>query len=776
MKAKYLTFLMVLILLVTSCNMGGVRFSDANFDVVPLPNEIISAEGDAFTLTSSTKIVYPEGNELLKRNAEFLVEYLNISTGLTPNIYTKATDGNAVILNTDLKSDNNESYRIEVNKETITISGASEAGVFYGIQTLRKATPIEKVGSVNYSAVVINDAPRFAYRGMMLDVARHFQPVDFVKKYIDLLAIHNINRFHWHLTEDQGWRIEIDSFPKLTEIGSMRDETVIGRNSGQFDSIPHGGYYTKEELKDVVAYAKERYIEIIPEVDLPGHMLAALTAYPEFGCTGGPYKVMGEWGVFDDILCAGKEETFEFLEAVLTEVMEIFPSEYIHIGGDEAPKTRWEECPDCQAKIKELGLRDKDGHMAEHYLQSYVTARVEEFLNSHGRRIIGWDEILEGELAPNATVMSWRGMEGGIKAAQMGHDVIMTPTTYCYFDYYQAQNIDEEPFAIGGYVPLELVYSFEPAPDILTEEQKSYILGAQANLWTEYIKDAKHVEYMLLPRMAALSEVQWMKPENKNYEYFLERLPQLLNLYDKLNYNYATHVFDAKGELYPNFSTNSLDVEFSTIDNAPVYYTLDGSIPSESSTLYEGKFSISNDAELTAAAIRDGKTTKIFKESIKVNKATFKPVELLSTPARSYEFTGAGMLVDGLIGSNTNYKTGRWIGFQGQDLVLIIDMLQPTEISSLSINNAVVTGDWIFDASEIIIESSDDKNVFNQVLSELIIDENTDHRADISTHSLTFDPVKARYYKVTVKPTIMPKWHPGSGNRAFIFVDEVSLN
>ncbi len=776
MKAKYLTFLMVLILLVTSCNMGGVGFSDANFDVVPLPNEIISAEGDAFTLTSSTKIVYPEGNELLKRNAEFLVEYLNISTGLTPNIYTKATDGNAVILNTDLKSDNNESYRIEVNKETITISGASEAGVFYGIQTLRKATPIEKVGSVNYSAVVINDAPRFAYRGMMLDVARHFQPVDFVKKYIDLLAIHNINRFHWHLTEDQGWRIEIDSFPKLTEIGSMRDETVIGRNSGQFDSIPHGGYYTKEELKDVVAYAKERYIEIIPEVDLPGHMLAALTAYPEFGCTGGPYKVMGEWGVFDDILCAGKEETFEFLEAVLTEVMEIFPSEYIHIGGDEAPKTRWEECPDCQAKIKELGLRDKDGHMAEHYLQSYVTARVEEFLNSHGRRIIGWDEILEGELAPNATVMSWRGMEGGIKAAQMGHDVIMTPTTYCYFDYYQAQNIDEEPFAIGGYVPLELVYSFEPAPDILTEEQKSYILGAQANLWTEYIKDAKHVEYMLLPRMAALSEVQWMKPENKNYEYFLERLPQLLNLYDKLNYNYATHVFDAKGELYPNFSTNSLDVEFSTIDNAPVYYTLDGSIPSESSTLYEGKFSISNDAELTAAAIRDGKTTKIFKESIKVNKATFKPVELLSTPARSYEFTGAGMLVDGLIGSNTNYKTGRWIGFQGQDLVLIIDMLQPTEISSLSINNAVVTGDWIFDASEIIIESSDDKNVFNQVLSELIIDENTDHRADISTHSLTFDPVKARYYKVTVKPTIMPKWHPGSGNRAFIFVDEVSLN
>ena len=412
-----------------SCDMGGKSSSVANYEVIPLPNEINSIEEEAFILTGQTTIVYPEGNDMMHRNAEFMAEYLNIATGIKPALSNDLQTKNAIILNTGLESDNPEAYTINVNSENITINGATEAGVFYSIQTIRKATPIEKVGSVNYSSVSISDEPRFGYRGVSLDVARHFQPVEFVKKYIDLLALHNVNRFHWHLTDDQGWRIEIDSFPGLTEVGSMRDETVIGRNSGEYDGTPHGGYYTKDELIEVVEYAKERYITIIPEVDLPGHMLGALAAYPELGCTGGPYHVIGEWGVFDDILCAGKEETFDFLEAVLTEVMEIFPSELIHIGGDEAPKTRWEECPLCQARIKELGLTDKDGYSAEHYLQSYVTDRVEKFLNDNGRKIIGWDEILEGELAPNATVMSWRGMEGGIQAAKMGHDVIMTPTT-----------------------------------------------------------------------------------------------------------------------------------------------------------------------------------------------------------------------------------------------------------------------------------------------------------------------------------------------------------
>lgn len=772
-----LSMLIASICCMTSCNTGSSSQAEVNYNVVPLPGEIAITEGTPFTLSGSTKIVYPEGNEKMQRNAEFLADYLEISTGIKPAVTSALADQNAIVLSTGLNHENSEAYEITIDNQAIRINGASEAAVFYGIQTLRKSTPVEKQRTVSYSPVTINDAPRFAYRGMMLDVARHFQPAEFVKKYIDLLALHNINRFHWHLTEDQGWRIEIESYPKLTEIGSMRKETVIGKNTGKYDGTPHGGFYTKDELKEIVKYAEERYITIIPEVDLPGHMLAALAAYPELGCTGGPYEVSREWGVFDDVLCPGKEETFAFLEAVLAEVMEIFPSKYIHIGGDEAPKVRWEKCPDCQTRIRELGLKDRDGHTAEHYLQSYVTARVEKFLNDHGRSIIGWDEILEGELAPNATVMSWRGMGGGIQAAQMGHDVIMTPTTYCYFDYYQTQDTSDEPLAIGGFLPLEQVYSFEPAPNTLTDDQKMHILGPQANLWTEYIREPSHVEYMTLPRLAAMCEVQWMQPGQKNYEQFLTRLPQLLSLYEKLGYNYANHVYDVQASLTPNFDNNALDVEFSTIDNAPVFYTLDGSDPTVSSTKYEDKFSIRENAELRAVAIREGvKDSKVFKENITLSKSSFKPAQLLTTPAGSYEYSGAGMLVDGLNGNSTNYRTGRWIGFQGEDLIAVIDMLEPTEVSSLEVCNAVVTGDWIFDASEIIIESSDDNKIFAEVSALKIADEKDGHWSDISTHNLSFEPVTARYFKVTVRPSVMPDWHPGKGNRAFIFVDEIKLN
>ncbi|WP_298650661.1 glycoside hydrolase family 20 protein [uncultured Proteiniphilum sp.] len=767
----------VIALLTASCNTGSSDTEEANYEVVPLPGEIAMHEGTPFILSGSTHIVFPEGNEKMQRNAGFLAEYLALSTGIKPAVTTDTPERNAIILSTGLDSKNPEAYRITINEQAIRIDGASEAAVFYGIQTLRKATPVERTRSISYAPATINDAPRFAYRGMMLDIARHFQPVEFIKKYIDLLALHNINRFHWHLTDDQGWRIEIDAYPKLTEIGSMRKETVIGRNSGEYDGIPHGGFYTKEELRDVVAYAQEHYITVIPEVDLPGHMLAALTAYPELGCTGGPYEVEGSWGVFDDVLCAGNDSTFIFLEAVLTEVMEIFPSEYLHIGGDESPKTRWEECPRCQARIKELGLKDRDGHTAEHYLQSYVTARIEQFLNSHGRRIIGWDEILEGELAPNATVMSWRGMGGGIEAARMGHDVVMTPTTYAYFDYYQTHNTEEEPFGIGGYLPLEQVYSFEPAPETLTSEQKSHILGAQANLWTEYIKTPDHVEYMLLPRMAAMSEVQWIEPEKKDYHQFLSRLPQLLALYDKLEYNYATHVFDVQATLTPNIERNVLDVEFSTVDDAPVYYTLDGSEPTEASVRYEGRFSIQEDATLKAVALRKGgQKSRVFSETITVSRSSYKPVELLTNPASGYAYTGAGMLIDGLNGNSTNYRTGRWMGFQRDDLVAVIDMLEPTGISSAEIRNAVVTGDWIFNASVIEIASSADNKHFTTVATEKIIDEEKDNYEGVFTHTLSFDPVTARYFKVTVKTSVIPEWHPGKGGKGFIFVDEIRLD
>jgi hexosaminidase len=766
----------MLVSALASCGTGGSGTVEANYNVVPLPNEIEAKDGAAFILSESTQIVFPEGNEKMQRNAQFLAEYLELSAGIKTAVTATLPEKDAIILATGLQNDNPEAFRISITEQEIRIEGTTEAAVFLGLQTLRKSIPVGNFAQVSFTPAVINDAPRFGYRGAMLDVARHFQPTEFIKKYIDLLALHQMNTFHWHLTDDQGWRIEIDAYPKLTEIGSMRKETVIGRNSGEYDGIPHGGYYTKEELREIVTYAEERYITIIPEVDLPGHMLAALAAYPELGCTGGPYEVSREWGVFDDVLCPGKEETFTFLEAVLTEVMEIFPSKYIHIGGDESPKTRWEECPDCQARIKELGLKDSDKHTAEHYLQSYVTARMEKFLNEHGRSIIGWDEILEGELAPNATVMSWRGMGGGIEAAQLGHDVIMTPTTYCYFDYYQTDQTDDEPLAIGGYVPLELVYSFEPAPEILTEEQRKHILGPQANLWTEYIIEQQHVEYMVLPRYAALCEVQWLQPEKKNYESFLKRLPQLIALYEKLGYNFATHVFDVKTTLAVNFDRNALDVSFSTIDNAPIYYTLDGTEPTQSSLLYEEKLSFKENAEIKATAIREGKKSKIFSEKLLVSKSSFMPIELLTSPAENYTYGGAPMLVDGLNGSNTNYRSGRWIGFPGVDLVAVIDMLQPTEISNAEVRNAVVTGDWIFDASEIIIEASDNNKTFTSVATLAITDEHTDNWSDISIHSLSFEPVTARYFKVTVKPSNIADWHVGKGRRAYIFVDEIRLN
>ena len=527
--------------LILACSSCGVE-TTANYQVIPLPQEVALSQESPFKLNAGTIIAYPENNALLKRNAEFLAEYISQSTGRTLQTEALAPGAEApkgaITLGLDPAIGNREGYVLTVKADRVTLNGQTENGVFYGIQTLRKSIPSQTIASsILLPAGTIQDEPRFSYRGMHLDVGRHFFPIEFVKKYIDLLALHNMNTFHWHLTEDQGWRIEIKKYPKLTEIGAWRDRTVIGRNTDEYDNTRYGGFYTQEQAKEIVEYAQERYITVIPEVDLPGHMLAALAAYPEMGCTGGPYEVCPRWGVFEDVLCIGNEQTMQFLEDVVAEIIDIFPSEYIHIGGDEAPRTRWEKCPKCQARIKAEGLKEDKEHSKEDRLQSYCMTRIEKFLNSKGRRIIGWDEILEGDVAPNATVMSWRGSAGGIKAAQLGHDVIMTPNDYCYFDYYQSQDTENEPFAIGGFIPLEKVYSLEPTAS-LTEEQAKHILGAQANLWTEYIPTTEQVEYMVLPRMAALAEVQWTQPEKKDYTYFTTRLAGLISLYqrDKLNY------------------------------------------------------------------------------------------------------------------------------------------------------------------------------------------------------------------------------------------------
>ncbi|RGK27384.1 glycoside hydrolase family 20 protein [Bacteroides intestinalis] len=753
---------------------------EANYQVIPLPQEVSLTQENPFKLNENVLIAYPENNALLQRNAEFLSEYIQQATNYAPK--TKAIAAgeqvkNAIVLGLDPSIANKEGYVLTTTPEGININGQTENGVFYGIQTLRKSIPAEaKEATILIPAGEIKDEPRFSYRGMHLDVGRHFFPKEFMKKYIDLLALHNMNTFHWHLTDDQGWRIEIKKYPKLTEIGSQRSRTVIGRNTQEYDNTPYGGFFTQEEAKEIVKYAQERYITVIPEVDLPGHMLAALAAYPEMGCTGGPYEVCPRWGIFEDVLCIGNDQTMQFLEDVMNEIIEIFPSKYVHIGGDEAPRTRWEKCPKCQARIKTEGLKADKNHTAEDRLQSYCMTRIEEFLNSKGRQIIGWDEILEGDVAPNATVMSWRGMEGGIKAAQLGHDVIMTPTSFCYFDYYQTADTKDEPLGIGGYVPIEKVYSLEPVPAVLTEEQSKHILGAQANLWTEYIHSSEHVEYMVLPRMAALAEVQWTQPEKKDFKDFTKRLARLMKFYQRDGFNYAKHVFDLKVDFTPDVTKKAVVVTLSTIDDAPIYYTLDGTEPTTASLKYTEPVSITETADFQAVVIRPEGKSKVVNKKISFNKATYCPIELTFQPSEKYKFGGAITLVDGMKG-NDSYATGAWLGFVGGNVEAIIDLGQESEIKQVATNAIVDMSAWIMGSTGLVVSISDDNKEFREVAAKDIPAETNIDKKGVENYEITFDPVKARYVKVVIKRSpALPKGHAGEGKAAYMFIDEIEVD
>ena len=535
-------------LLLAVCSLGA-KGTETMINVIPYPQNVEVGKGHfkgAGANFNCDQAVDAKSQELIRKFADKI-------TFVSGRVCSYATpvglaDGHSKVKGFLFLKDTalaDEEYSIDITKSCCTVRASSFNGFLYAIQTLKQLTSVKIFSDVQdpsekfiFPCVRIQDRPRFGYRGMHLDCSRHFFSVDEVKKYLDVMALYKLNRFHWHLTDDQGWRVEIKKYPKLTEVGAFRNGTVIKKDWGSNDGIRYGGYYTQDQMRDIVAYADKLGIIVIPEIDLPGHMMGALAAYPELGCTGGPYEVWTTWGVSDQVLCPGKEGMFTLLEDVFTELMDIFPSEYIHIGGDECPKTEWEKCPACQARIKALGIKADAHHTAEQFLQSYVTARVQKFLNEHGRKIIGWDEVLEGELAKGATVMSWRGTDGGIKASAMGFDVIMTPNTYCYFDYYQSENEDKEPFGIGGYLPWEKVYGYEPLNG-LNDSQQRHILGVQANLWTEYIATPEHLEYMLLPRMSALSEVQWCKPENKNPERFKAAMEaESFKIFDILGYNY----------------------------------------------------------------------------------------------------------------------------------------------------------------------------------------------------------------------------------------------
>lgn len=512
------------------------------YNVVPLPASItMPPKGGEFVLTELNTVNYPAGNADMQRNALFLTKYIKEMTGmqLSTSVSSKKADKGNIVLRTDKKIAHAEGYTISVDKKGVTISGIDEAAVFRAIQTLRKSLPIVgKAQAVSLPFVTIADHPRFSYRGMHLDCSRHFYSVEFVKQYIDMIALHGMNKFHWHITDDQGWRIEIKKYPRLTEVGGWRKGTILGHNSPVNDGIRYGGYYTQDEIRDIIRYAADRYITIIPEVDMPGHMVAAMSAYPELGCTGGPYEVWCMWGVTDDILCVGKDQTLRFVKDILDEVVALFPGEYIHIGGDESPRVRWQECPRCQQRIHDLGLKAHDKQSAEALLQGWFTTQVQQYLSQHGRRIIGWDELLGCDVDTTATIMSWTGAEPGARGAMLGHDVIMTPNTPLYFDHYQTKSTWNEPMAFGGCATLKMVYDFEPIAGNLPADKRHHILGAQGNVWTEYITCEPQIDYQVLPRMAALSEVLWLDSANKDYSDFKARLTHLAEIYKFYHWTY----------------------------------------------------------------------------------------------------------------------------------------------------------------------------------------------------------------------------------------------
>ena len=778
MKRISFNLMGVLCILFSTCfyACSEKRTLNSDYEIIPKPLDV-NCKGDAsFLLKDGVAVIYPENNRKMQDNAEFLVDYVERQTGVKLTSHAGMPVDGAICLTLDLSDDNAEAYKLIVNDKRVCISGASEAGVFYGIQTLRKSLPVAQDINVNLSAVEIYDKPRFAYRGAMLDVARHFYTVDEVKTFIDMLALHNINRFHWHLTDDQGWRIEIKKYPKLMSVASERKETVVGRwYSGIYDGKPYGGYYTQDELRDVIDYAAKRHITIIPEVDLPGHMQAALTAYPELGCTGGPYEVRTIWGVSQDVLCVGNDFTLQFVKDVLSEVADIFPSEYIHIGGDECPKVRWEKCPKCQERIKSLGLKSDAKHTKEQRLQSYMIQEAAKYLKEKGKRIIGWTEILEGGLVPDATLMSWIGESGGIEAAHQHHDVIMTPNTYLYFDYYQSKKVEDEPLAIGGYLPIEKTYNYEPMPKELTKEEQQYIKGVQANLWTEYIPVFSQVQYMVLPRLGAAAEVQWTDPSKKDYKDFLRRVPHLVAVYDCYGWNCATHVYDVNVDMKADTVNHVLNVQLSTMADDPIYYTLDGQDPTEKSLKYTKPFTIDQSVVLKTMAVHPDRTSKISVDTIRFNKATLKPVVLLQPNESRFSPDGPVVLVDGRNG-NHSFDTGAWLAVAGNDLEAVINMQAETILSSASVHVYVRKDAWLFDARGFSVSVSSDNKNYKEVASQEYKQMQESDSDGIIEHELSFDPCKATYVKIKViSEKSMPDWHWDAGKAPFLLVDEIIL-
>lgn len=742
------------------------------FNIIPLPQSIEARKG-VFTLKNNTKVFTPEGMPEWDIPAQYFMAMVATSTGYRlgsqPIKKFKEPKGNSIYFLQDDRVASEEGYTLEVKSSAVVIRAKTPAGAFYAVQTLRQLLPPEFGGTHSYGSVkwiapgcFIQDEPRFAYRGMHLDVGRNFfQPV-FVKKYIDMLAMHKLNTFHWHLTEDQGWRIEIKKFPELQRTASCRKETLIGHYNDmphRYDGKKYCGFYTQREIKDIVEYAKKRFVTIIPEIEMPGHSLAALSAYPELGCTGGPYEAATEWGVFEDVLCAGNDQTFAFLDDVMAEVCELFPSTYIHIGGDECPKKRWEACPKCQKRMKDEGLKDA------HELQSYFIRRIEKTLSLHNRKIIGWDEILEGGLAPTATVMSWRGVDGGIAAAKAGHDAIMTPGSHCYFDHYQSDPATE-PTAIGGLTTLEKAYSYEPVPEGLSTEEAKHILGAQGNVWTEYMPKSEQVEYMAFPRACALAEVVWSPKGKRNWTDFSRRIqPHLVRL-DATGLKFARSFFDVTA----SFSNNKVTLK--TNDPAlEIRYTTDGKPPSLNSPKYVSPIPITKTTTLKAGTFGKSKALgKAMAVQYTIHKAIGKSYIMGSKPE---QYTGGDefALTNGVSGGIKTWNN--WVGLVNRNIDPVIDFGQPTAFGKVTFNFVNAKASWIWPPTAAELYGSDDGTNF-KLLSSKSIDTESLEGATVEKVTLDAPNAKVRYLKLLVKAYgIIPKGWPGETNGAWLFVDEV---
>ena len=748
----------IVVLLGILFSFAAINAQNHEFNIIPKPLHL-SSQGGVFKFDESVRFLAETDSCVLKSAYMFANLIFKTTDAILQfdSVRYKNIRYISIFREDSAKWCGAEGYHLFVMPNEIQIIALTDTGVFYALQTLRQLMPVDfgqkkrrDINSIEIPCIRISDKPRFAWRGMNLDCCRHFMDVDFILRYIELLAYHKMNVLHWHLTEDQGWRIEIKKYPELTRVGAWRKED---------DGSIYGGYYTQKDIRLVLAHAAERYITVVPEIEMPGHALAALASYPQLSCTGGPFEVEKRWGVFNDIYCAGNDSVFIFLHDVLTEVMDLFPSKYIHIGGDEAPKVRWEACPKCQARMKAENVK------SEEELQGYFNRRIEKFLNAHGRQLIGWDEILEGGLSPGSTVQSWRGIEGGIEAAMQGHDAIMSPTSHCYFDY-STTNTN-----------LEKVYSFEPIPEDLPVYKRHHIIGAECCMWTE-VAPQEVIDSRVFPRLCALCEVMWSYPAGRSFKEFHGRLQTHYKRLDAMDVQYGyerdpiklTTLFDKTKNEFIAFVEHGQP-------GLTMYYTIDGTEPDTNSAQYREPVILKTTAEIRVAAIRVG-SGKTAVESRKVcrHKALGKEYTITFPYSKKYVAGGDSNMTDGLRGTYS-YRDNLFQGYEGVDFEAIVNLGKKTKISKVCVGTLQSTGAWIYHPLKLEVFVSADAEKWKKVGEVRNTIPQTDSGTSVQDLTVCFKDQKAKFVKVYCSAMHQnPDWHPGAGGKTWLFIDEIIVD